>query len=62
MSENFSATTDHGKMFSALPSRCSRYVLKVPRVEEKACWMIVAAVAGVWGQKDLWVDAADMLR
>jgi hypothetical protein len=29
---------------------------------ETACWMIVAAVTGVWGQKDLWMDAEETLR
>lgn len=26
-----------------------------------SCWMVVTAVTGVWGQKDLWIDAEDML-
>jgi hypothetical protein len=25
------------------------------------CWMIVAAVSGVWGQRDLWEDAENTL-
>ena len=30
--------------------------------DEKACWMIVTAITGVWGQRDLWVDAESILR
>jgi len=30
-------------------------------MSETACWMIVAAVTGVWGQKDLWIDAENAL-
>ncbi|KAF7798895.1 hypothetical protein EIP86_010123 [Pleurotus ostreatoroseus] len=26
-----------------------------------ACWMVVTAITGVWGQKDLWIDAESML-
>lgn len=26
-----------------------------------SCWMIVAAVADVWAQRDLWMDAEDSL-
>lgn len=26
-----------------------------------ACWMVVAAVAGVWAQRDLWMDAEEAL-
>ncbi|KAF8507611.1 hypothetical protein JB92DRAFT_2959197 [Gautieria morchelliformis] len=33
----------------------------VPCMGETACWIIVAAVSGGWGQKDLWADAADTL-
>jgi len=29
---------------------------------EIGCWMIVAAVSGIWGQRDLWTDAVDILR
>ncbi|KAF8524625.1 hypothetical protein BU17DRAFT_42772 [Hysterangium stoloniferum] len=29
---------------------------------ETGCWMIVAAVTSVWGQKDLWMDAATALQ
>jgi len=27
----------------------------------RSCWIIVTAVAGVWGQRDLWMDAEAML-
>jgi hypothetical protein len=27
-----------------------------------ACWLILSTVVGIWGQKDLWQDADDMLR
>lgn len=26
-----------------------------------SCWMVVAAVTGMWGQRDLWMDAESML-
>ena len=29
---------------------------------EPACWLVVTAVVGVWGQRDLWMDAEAMLR
>jgi len=29
---------------------------------ESSLWIIISAVAGVWGQRDLWMDAEDMLR
>ncbi|KAF8076590.1 hypothetical protein FPV67DRAFT_423301 [Lyophyllum atratum] len=28
----------------------------------RSCWIIVSAVAGVWAQHDLWMDAEDMLK
>ena len=27
-----------------------------------SCWLIIAAVTGVWGQRDLWMDAEAMLN
>ncbi|TFY80047.1 hypothetical protein EWM64_g3968 [Hericium alpestre] len=30
-------------------------------MSESACWMIVSIIVGVWGQRDLWMDAEDML-
>ncbi len=30
-------------------------------IGESSCWMIIATVAGMWGQKDLWMDAKEML-
>ena len=29
--------------------------------DERSWWMIIAAVAGVWGQRDLWMDAESIL-
>ncbi|THH16443.1 hypothetical protein EW146_g4209 [Bondarzewia mesenterica] len=28
---------------------------------EVSCWMVICAVAGVWGQRDLWSEAEEML-
>ncbi|KAG6821549.1 hypothetical protein H0H93_000058 [Arthromyces matolae] len=28
----------------------------------RSCWLILCAIAGVWAQRDLWMDAEDMLR
>lgn len=30
-------------------------------ISERSCWIIVTAVTGIWGQRDLWMDAEDML-
>jgi hypothetical protein len=30
-------------------------------MSERSCWIIITAVAGVWGQRDLWIDADSML-
>lgn len=32
-----------------------------PAIAEASCWMIVTAVGGLWGQRDLWQDAQDTL-
>lgn len=32
-----------------------------PAIAEASCWVIVAAVGGSWGQRDLWQDAQDTL-
>lgn len=32
-----------------------------PGIAETSCWLVVAAVAGLWGQRDLWQDAESML-
>jgi hypothetical protein len=29
---------------------------------ERSCWIIISAVVGVWGQRDLWMDAEAMLE
>lgn len=28
---------------------------------EQACWIILSAIVGIWGQRDLWMDAEDIL-
>jgi len=30
-------------------------------MSERSCWIIITAVAGVWGQQDLWMDVDSML-
>ena len=30
-------------------------------MSETSCWLIIAAVVGLWGQRDLWQDAESML-
>lgn len=30
-------------------------------IAETSCWLVVAAVVGIWGQRDLWQDAESML-
>lgn len=30
-------------------------------IDDRACWMIITAIVGVWGQSDLWMDAETML-
>ena len=30
-------------------------------IDERACWMIITAITGLWGQTDLWADAESML-
>jgi len=27
-----------------------------------SCWIIIATIVGVWAQRDLWIDAEDMLK
>lgn len=31
------------------------------RMSEASCWIIFAAIAGYWGQRDLWADAEAIL-
>ena len=31
-------------------------------MSERACWIIVCTIVGVWAQRDLWTDAEDMLK
>ncbi|KAH9850009.1 hypothetical protein C2E23DRAFT_870236 [Lenzites betulinus] len=30
-------------------------------INDASCWMVISAVTGMWGQKDLWTDAEDAL-
>ncbi|KIK67933.1 hypothetical protein GYMLUDRAFT_154768 [Collybiopsis luxurians FD-317 M1] len=30
--------------------------------DETSCWMIISVVIGIWGQRDLWTDAEDMVK
>ena len=46
-----------GASSTALPAKGEPHPMGEP-----ACWMVVAAVVGVWGQRDLWMDAEAMLR
>lgn len=38
---------------STLPSR---------KIHESSCWIVVALVADNWKQRDLWMDAEDILK
>lgn len=29
---------------------------------QASCWMIISVVIAIWGQRDLWIDAEDMLQ
>ncbi|KAG6869348.1 hypothetical protein C0993_000101 [Termitomyces sp. T159_Od127] len=31
-------------------------------MKARSCWIIVSTIAGVWAQRDLWIDAEDMLK
>lgn len=31
-------------------------------ISERSCWIILATIVGVWAQRDLWMDAEDMLK
>ncbi|KAF5359033.1 hypothetical protein D9758_004770 [Tetrapyrgos nigripes] len=33
-----------------------------PWINETSCWMITFVIVGFWGQRDLWMDAEDMLH
>ncbi|KAI0356468.1 hypothetical protein OH77DRAFT_1495299 [Trametes cingulata] len=30
-------------------------------MDDASCWMIISAITGVWGQRDLWMDAEELL-
>ena len=30
-------------------------------IAETSCWLVISAVIGLWGQRDLWQDAESML-
>ncbi|KAF5388052.1 hypothetical protein D9615_000568 [Tricholomella constricta] len=38
------------------PDSCAGYM------SVRSCWIIISTVAGVWAQRDLWMDAEDMLK
>ncbi|KAJ7498725.1 hypothetical protein FB451DRAFT_1202843 [Mycena latifolia] len=31
-------------------------------INPASCWLIISTVVGIWGQRDLWIDAEDMIR
>lgn len=31
-------------------------------MSNKSCWIILTTVTGIWGQRDLWMDAEEMLN
>ena len=31
-------------------------------MSERSCWIIICIIVGVWAQRDLWVEAEDMLK
>lgn len=31
-------------------------------MDETSCWIVITAITGVWGQRDLWMDAEAALR
>ncbi|KAK7060464.1 hypothetical protein VNI00_001229 [Paramarasmius palmivorus] len=31
-------------------------------MDQKSCWIIVSVIVGVWHQRDLWIDAEQMLK
>ena len=35
---------------------------RIPTMGGSACWIIVAAVAGHWGQRDIWLEAETLLQ
>ncbi|OCH92170.1 hypothetical protein OBBRIDRAFT_773857 [Obba rivulosa] len=39
----------------------AREVLSSEPMDAGSCWMIITVVAGIWGQKDLWMDIEAML-
>ncbi|KAF9453048.1 hypothetical protein P691DRAFT_793511 [Macrolepiota fuliginosa MF-IS2] len=43
------------------PSGPSAGAPSVQVMDAKACWIIVSAIVGIWGQRDLWMDAEDLL-
>jgi Survival motor neuron (SMN) interacting protein 1 (SIP1) len=32
------------------------------KMRESSCWIIITTIATVWKQRDLWIDAEDLLR
>lgn len=35
---------------------------EVEIMSNKSCWIILTTVADIWGQRDLWMDAEEMLN
>lgn len=34
----------------------------VDEIDPRCCWLIISTVVGIWGQRDLWMDAEDIIR
>ena len=32
------------------------------KMRESSCWIIITTIATVWKQRDLWIDAEDLLK
>ncbi|PPQ77419.1 hypothetical protein CVT25_011001 [Psilocybe cyanescens] len=39
-----------------------RQLASSKKISETACWIIITTIAGVWKQRDLWMDAEDILK
>ncbi|KAJ7490380.1 hypothetical protein B0H11DRAFT_1859686 [Mycena galericulata] len=40
----------------------STETLSADDITPRCCWIIISVVVGIWGQRDLWMDAQDMMR
>ena len=43
-------------------SDTSLCIANAGKMRESSCWVIITAIATVWKQRDLWIDAEDLLR